>query len=158
MKNLIIYYSYTGNTKKIANIIKDKLPNSDIAEIKTKIPYSSDYNSVVSQGKKEVKKGFMPEILPIDIDINSYENIIIGSPVWWYTFAPAILTFLNNYNLSGKKIYPFITNGGWIGHTFDDIKNLCRNSEMKEGINIYFNNSKLITDIQSIYDWIEKIK
>ena len=158
MKNLIIYYSYTGNTKKIANIIKDKLPNSDIAEIKTKIPYSSDYNSVVSQGKKEVKKGFMPEILPIDIDINNYENIIIGSPVWWYTFAPAVLTFLNNYNLSGKKIYPFITNGGWIGHTFDDIKNLCRSSEMKEGINIYFNNSKLITDIQSIYDWIEKIK
>ena len=158
MKNLIIYYSYTGNTKKIANIIKDKLPNSDIAEIKTKIPYSSDYNSVVSQGKKEVKKGFMPEILPIDIDINSYENIIIGSPVWWYTFAPAVLTFLNNYNLSGKKIYPFITNGGWIGHTFDDIKNLCKNSEMKEGINIYINKSKHITNIQSIYDWIEKIK
>ena len=124
MKAIILYYSYLGNTKKIAEMIQGKI-GGDIARIETVVPYGKDYNQVVSQGEDEINRGFMPEIKPLDIRLENYDTVILGTPVWWYTFAPAIKTFLAQNNLSGKKIYPFATNGGWIGHTFKDIENAC---------------------------------
>lgn len=53
----------------------------------------------------------MPEIKEFDVDLNNYDTIIIGTPVWWYAFAPTIKTFLNNHDFSGKNIYPYATNG-----------------------------------------------
>ena len=115
MKSVIVYYSYGGNTKEIAEMIH-KNTGAEMAEIKTVTPYKGSYNSVVSQGQKEVNRGYMPEIMPLEIDINNYDKIFLGTPVWWYTFAPAVKTFLNNNDFNGKTICPFITNGGWIGH------------------------------------------
>ena len=51
----------------------------------------------------------------MDVDLAQFDTIILGAPVWWYTFAPAMHTFLKNTDLSRKTIYPFATNGGWIG-------------------------------------------
>ena len=65
----------------------------DLAEIETVKPYSEDYNSVVDQGQREVNRRYMPEIKPLEVDIQAYDRIILGSPVWWYTFAPAMKTF-----------------------------------------------------------------
>ncbi|MCM1222167.1 MAG: NAD(P)H-dependent oxidoreductase, partial [Lachnospiraceae bacterium] len=114
MKALILYYSYLGNTEKIAEMIHREI-SADIAKIETVIPYDSDYNKVVDQGKAEVERGYKPEIKDLDIDFSCYDTIIFGTPVWWYTFAPAVKTFLEGHDLSGKTIYPFVTNGGWIG-------------------------------------------
>lgn len=111
MKTLILYYSYGGNTKKVAEMIHHEIP-SDIVQIETVNPYIGDYNSVVDQGQKEVNVGFTPEIKPLKVDIASYDRIILGTPVWWYTFAPAIKTFLSRSNLAEKVIYPFATNAG----------------------------------------------
>lgn len=111
MKTLIVYYSYTGNTKKIAEKIHKEI-GGDIAEIKTVVPYKESYNSVVEQGKKEVNQGYMPEIEPLGVNLEEYDTIILGTPVWWYTFAPAVKTFLEQNDFSGKKIYTFATNGG----------------------------------------------
>lgn len=157
MKNLIVYYSYSGNTKQIAELIKTKI-NADIVEIKTKQEYKGTYNQVVEQGKKEVNEGFEPEINQLNIDLSAYDNIILGTPVWWYTFAPAVKTFLSSYNLSGKTIYPFATNGGWIGHTFEDIEKALKSSSVKEGLDIYFAGGNLKTPLNKIENWIEKIK
>ena len=49
------------------------------------------------------------------MDISSYDRVILGSPVWWYTFFPAMKTFLYENDLAGKEIWPFLINGGWIG-------------------------------------------
>lgn len=65
----------------------------------------------------------MPEIKPLNVNVEAYDRMILGSPVWWYTFAPAMKTFLNTYDLSGKKVFPFATNGGWIGQL---IQTRCR--------------------------------
>lgn len=105
MKTLILFYSYGGNTRKIAEMIQQET-GSDLEEIKTAFPYEGDYNSVVNQGQREVNSGFMPEILPLKADITTYDQIILGTPVWWYTFAPAMKTFLHENDLSGKTIYP----------------------------------------------------
>lgn len=106
MKTLILYYSYTGNTKSIADMIQSKI-GGDTERIDTVVPYSGDYNSVVDQGHKEVNQGYMPEIKPLSVNLDDYDTIVLGMPVWWYTFAPAMKTFLTNNSLSGKTIYPF---------------------------------------------------
>ena len=110
MKKVIIYYSYRGNTKSIAEMIQ-KSTGADIARIETVVPYDGDYNSVVNQGQDEVNSGYCPKIKPLNIDLSKYDEVILGTPVWWYTFAPAMHTFLKENDLSGKTVYPFATNG-----------------------------------------------
>ncbi len=158
MKTLIVYYSYTGNTKKIANAIKNNL-NCDILEITPKIPFSNDYDKVVAEYQNNSIKDKYIEINDIGIDLKEYDKIIIGSPVWWYTICPVITSFLKKYDLSGKKIYPFATNAGWLGKTFKDIETLCPNSEVEKGMNIVFESytDNLVTSKQEIDKWIKEI-
>ena len=158
MKTLIVYYSYTGNTKKIANAIKNNL-NCDILEVTPKIPFSNDYDEVVAKYQNNSIKDKSIEINDIGIDLKEYDKIIIGSPVWWYTICPVITSFLKKYDLSGKKIYPFATNAGWLGKTFKDIETLCPNSEVKKGMNIVFESytDNLVTSKQEIDKWIKEI-
>lgn len=157
MKTLILFYSYGGNTRKIAEMIQVAI-GGDLAEIKTVNAYAGDYNAVVNQGKKEIEKGFMPEIQPLDVDIASYEQVFLGSPVWWYTFAPAVKTLLSQTNFSGKTVYPFATNGGWIGHTLSDFKKDLKGAEVKEGIAIEFDGNRLKTPEAEITKWLKKVR
>lgn len=154
MKTLILYYSYGGNTRKIAEMIQERT-GADIAEIETVKPYTGSYDDVVEQGDQEVKSGFMPELKPFNLDLSGYDTIVLGSPVWWYTFVPAMKTLLHNLNLTGKTIYPFATNGGWIGHTFKDFEKSCTGAVVKKGMNIAFDERVLRTQESHILHWIE---
>lgn len=156
MKILTLYYSYGGNTKRIAGRIQ-KAVGGDIACIETVTPYEGDYNSVVDQGQREVNRGFCPRIKPLAVNVQDYDVIVLGTPVWWYTFAPAVHTFLTQQDLSGKTVYPFATNGGWIGHIFADIEKSCKGAEVKEGMNIRFDEDVLRTSEAEIDAWIQKI-
>ena len=64
MKTLIVYYSFGGNTRKIARMLQDRI-GGDLAEIETAVPYTGDYNAVVAQGEKEIQEGYMPELKPL---------------------------------------------------------------------------------------------
>lgn len=157
-KKLVVFFSYTGNTKMIAGMIKDKL-NCDILEIETVIPYSTDYQTVVDEEQNNEGSNVLPEIKDINIDLNNYDEIIIGTPVWWYNAAPAIRKFLTKYDLSGKRVVPFATNAGWLGRTFVEIKKLCPNSNVINEKNIVFESysSNLVTSTEEINDWINKL-
>lgn len=157
MKNIVIYYSYGGNTRRVAETVRQAL-DADMAEIKTVRPYEGSYNDVVDQGKREIDSGFMPQIEPLNMDLDQYDTVILGSPVWWYTFAPAMKTFLNQADLSGKTVYPFATNGGWIGHTFKDFKNMCKGAKVQEGLNVRFDETVMQTSESSIQKWIKGIR
>ena len=156
-KKLVVYYSYTGHTKMIAKRIEEKL-GCDILEIKPIIPYSTNYQTVVNKEQNNESSNKTPQIEKIDKDLKKYDEIIIGSPVWWYTIAPVIRTFLKQNDLSGKTIKPFATNAGWLGQTFKEIKKLCPNSNVKGGMNIVFtedyNKNELVTPIDEIDNWI----
>lgn len=158
MNKLVVYFSYTNNTRTIANKIKEKL-NCDILEIKTVIPYSDDYDTVVNDEQNSEASNHLPEIQEIDIDLSKYDKIILGTPVWWYRPVPAIRTFLVQSDLSGKVIEPFATNAGWLGKTFKEIKSLCSNSDVREGMNIVFESysDKLVTKEQDIENWINRL-
>ena len=77
--------------------------------------------------------------------------------VWWYTYAPAVKTFLAQYKLAGKTILPFATNGGWLGHTFQDIAQMCSGAKVQSGLNIHFDSDRLVTPEADILRWIKKI-
>ena len=159
MKKLVVYYSYTINTKVIANMIKKKI-DCDMVELTPKVPFSSDYQTVVDEYQNNsVDKN---EVLINDINVNldNYDEIIIGTPVWWYTICPVVVTFLKQYDLSGKTIIPFATNAGWLGRTFKDFEKLCNNSTVKNEMNIVFdsnNLNELKTSTNEINNWIEKL-
>lgn len=158
MSKLIVYFSYTGNTRMIAEKIREKL-NCDILEIKTVIPYSKDYDTVVNDEQNGEASNHLPEIQDINIDLSKYDEIILGTPVWWYRPVPAIRTFLTQNDLSGKTIKPYATNAGWLGRTFKEIEKLCPNSNVEQGMNIVFKSytDKLVTREQEINNWIDKL-
>lgn len=106
----------------------------------------------------EVESGFMPKIQLLNIDLTEYDTVILGAPVWWYTFAPAMNTFLHDTDLSGKTVYPFATNGGWLGHTSQDFVKECPGAQVMQGCNIRFNEDKLLTPESDIMTWIKKIQ
>lgn len=158
MKKLVVFYSYTGHTKMIAENIQQKL-NCDILEIKPVKPYSTDYQTVVDEEQNNSSVGKTPDIQKIDKNLNDYDEIIIGTPVWWYTIAPVIRTFLTQNDLSNKTIKPFATNAGWLGHTFQEIQELCPNSKVDKGMNIVFESysDNLVTSPDEIEKWIDEL-
>ncbi len=80
MKKAIVYYSYSGNTKSIVDMIKEKV-DVDIFEIKPKEPYSNDYDEVVDLGQEEVNSNTLREIEDININLDSYDTIIFATLV-----------------------------------------------------------------------------
>lgn len=159
-KKLVVYYSYTGHTKIIAESIQKKL-GCDILEIKPVTPYSTDYQKVVDEEQNNESAKKTPEIQKIDRDLSQYDEIIIGSPVWWYTIVPVIRTFLKENDLSGKTIKPFATNAGWLGRTFKEIESLCPNSRVEKGMNIVFTEdyaeNQLVTSPYEVDEWINSL-
>lgn len=158
MNKLIVYFSYTGNTRMIAEKIRERL-NCDILEIKTVIPYSKDYDTVVNDEQNGEASNHLPEIQDINVDLSKYDEIILGTPVWWYRPVPAIRTFLTRNDLSGKTIKPYATNAGWLGRTFKEIEKLCPNSNVETGMNIVFKSytDKLVTREEEIDNWINTL-
>ena len=96
----------------------------------------------------------------ININLDEYDTIILGTPVWWYRPCPAIRAFLTKYDLSNKTIIPFATNAGWLGRTFKEIEKLANKSTIKSEKNIVFESysSNLKTNKQEIESWIETLK
>ena len=159
MNRLVVYFSYTGNTEKIAKMIQKKL-NCDILKLNPVVPYSTDYQTVVDEEQNNDSSGKVVEIEKIDKDLSKYDEIILGTPVWWYSIAPVVRTFLKKYDLSGKVVVPFATNAGWLGRTFKEIESLCSNSSVKNEMNIVFESysDNLVTSEAEIESWINSIE
>lgn len=159
-KMLILYYSVSnGNTKQIAERLQ-KAAGADIARIETVEPYSGSYNDIVEQGQREVNRGYQPEIKPLALNPADYDVIAVGTPTWWYTMAPAVLSFLNSCDWKGKMVIPFQTHGGWPGHVIKDIKNVCKGAEFSHEMEIQFDSTggaKLVTADEKIEAWVKQI-
>ena len=155
-RKAIVYYSYSNNTKKIVDEII-KSVKADVYEIKPVIPYPDDYELLVEQEEHKQGKEEVVEIEDLKINLKDYDTIILGTPVWWYTMAPPVRSFLKNNDLSGKTIIPFITNGGWIGTTLEDINKLTKGAHVKNEIDIVFEDSNIKTSLVGLTDWIDSI-
>lgn len=145
---LISYFSHSGNTRKIAGEIH-KAVGGDIVEIEPLEPYPNDYNSVVEQAKRELHSGCKPQLKTHAGNLAAYDTVFVGSPNWWHTIAPPVITFLSQSDLSGKIIIPFITHGGGgLGRSALDIAALCPDSTVLESLAV------LGADVKAARKWL----
>lgn len=111
MSTLVVYFSFNGNTKMIAEKIAETL-NADTIELETSKKYPTEGFRKFFWGGKSVIFGEEPELTNERIDLSRYDTIIIGTPVWAGSFAPPMKSFLSQYQISGKQIALFASHGG----------------------------------------------
>ena len=159
MKTLLVYYSYTGQTKVIVDRISS-LIDCDVVELKPIVSFG-EYDQVVEEYQNNESDKSRVEIEELSIDLDKYDKVIIGTPVWWYSITPVLREFLNKYDLSKKKVYPFATNAGWLGRTFKEITDIC-NGDIQKELSIKFSEDyreqKCLTSEEEINTWIQNIK
>lgn len=100
-----------GNTQLMAMMIQKKT-GGDIFEIKTKVPYPREHKTLVDQADGERERGFKPELASKIDNLDEYDTVFIGYPIWWYGFPMPMYTFFEENDFSGKKVIPFSTHGG----------------------------------------------
>jgi len=160
MKTLILYYSQAvGNTEKIANMLKEKL-DADIEKIDTVIPYTGSSQEISSQGQDEVERGYKPEIKFINSNVSNYDRVVIATPTWWYTMAPAVLTLLSQIDLSGKDVVLVQTHAGWPGHCLKDMESMLKEANIVSKKDIKFDSNggtEMETPVSEIENWINSL-
>ena len=154
-KRLVAYFSASGTTKKAAEMIASAA-DADMYEIMPKQPYSkADLNWMDKKSRSSVEmsdKKFRPEISDTDVQVDKYDEIILGFPIWWYVAPTIINTFLESYDFTGKKIVLFATSGGsGFGNTVSELKISAPDAVIVEG-KVFHKAAK-----QEIAEWVERI-
>lgn len=138
MKILVSYFSASGVSKKVSTQLADLL-NADLEEIKPIQKYSNedlDWQNSRSRSSLEMKdENSRPQIEKPIHDLSSYDVIFVGYPIWWYVEPRIVDTYLDNFNLDGKRIIPFATSGGSsIGGSIKHLKELYPSTKIEDGI------------------------
>lgn len=136
-KKLVAYFSASGVTKRYA----EKLANvtgADLFEIKPSVPYTSadlNWQNSNSRSSVEMKNpDSRPEIAEKLSDMDSYDTVFVGFPIWWYVAPTIIDAFLESYDFSGKTVIPFATSGGSeMGKTADVLRKVCPDADIHDG-------------------------
>lgn len=149
-KRLVAYFSASGTTKKVAKLIAD-VTKADLFEIQPKTPYTSadlDWMNKKSRSSIEMSnKKYRPEIFDTPLNIEDYDEILLGFPIWWYVAPTIINTFLEKYNFTNKKIIVFATSGGsGFGNTVKELKISAPNNTILEGKILNYTNKKQIEE------------
>lgn len=137
MKKLVAYFSASGVTKNAAEHLA-KAAGADLFEIKPAVPYTRadlDWTNKKSRSSVEMNNpDSRPEIAERFSNMEDYDTIFIGFPIWWYVAPTIIDTFVESYDFSDKTIIPFATSGGsGMGKTVEVLKALCPNANWKKG-------------------------
>ena len=136
-KTLVVYFSASGTTRKIAEMIAE-VGDFSLYEITPKELYTNDdlnWMNKKSRSSMEMSdKKIRPQITDTDAHIKEYDTIILGFPIWWYVAPTIVNTFLEKYDFSGKKIVLFATSGGsGFGNTVKELKPSAPGAEIVEG-------------------------
>jgi flavodoxin len=155
-ENYNVGHLKVGNTEVMAGYIHERLPGSDIFKIEPVVPYPDKYDECTAVAKKEQRENARPAVRTHITDINKYDVIYIGYPIWWGTMPQIMLAFLEEYNLSGKTIIPFCTNeGSGFGSSLNDLKKKCSKSKFLDGLAVRGSDVKKAQ--KEVNAWIDKI-
>lgn len=168
-KILIVYYSRKGenywngsiknlskgNTEIIAEMIRD-MTGGDIFEIDTVKPYAKNYYDCIDEAKAELKSNARPALKEYPEDLSEYDTIFVGYPNWWGTMPMVMFTFLEHYDLSGKRIIPFCTNeGNGMGSSESDLKKICKGASVEKGLSIH--GAEAAQSLKKVEEWARKL-
>lgn len=154
-KVLVAYFSASGVTSKLAERLASAI-GADLHEIKPEKPYTSadlDWRDSNSRSSVEMKdKSFRPTIANSVENMDQYDTVFVAFPIWWYVAPTIINTFLEAYNLDGKKIIPFATSGSsGMGNTNKELAPSCKGATLEEGKRFAANAGE-----KELADWAKK--
>lgn len=166
-KNLVIYYSRTGQNYVNGDIVELKRGNAEILvdyitefsdadtfRVETLNEYPIDYMQTTEVAQEELNNNARPELKNEITDISNYDIIYIVSPNWWGTLPMAMFTQLEKLDFSGKIVKTLITHeGSGLGDSMKDIKKLCDGADIKKGLAIQ--GAKVNSSKSKVESWIE---
>ncbi len=136
-KKLVAYFSASGVTAALAENLSDAI-GADLFEIRPEVLYTEadlDWRNSKSRSSIEMNDlSFRPAIAEKRDNMDEYDTIFVGFPIWWYIAPTIINTFLESYDLTGKTIIPFATSGSsGMGKTNEKLLSSCGNAILLEG-------------------------
>lgn len=156
-KVLVVYFSHGGNTQKLAKEISDQV-GGDFRRIEPVNAYPEG-DELYDYTEQEQADDARPEIQDLNIDMSKYDTVFIGYPIWWYAYPQVILTFFDNYDLTGKTIVPFVTHGGsGMSGTEDDMREYLsdRDVTVLDGLTVSRNDIEE-DQSQTVTNWLEEL-
>ncbi|KRM01685.1 flavodoxin family protein [Limosilactobacillus gastricus] len=150
---LIAYFSHWRHSENFAKQIQ-KLTGGYLFEIKTDTYYPEPHDPCSIQAHKEQLADFRPELTSQVKDMNHYETVFIGHPIWWYREPMVIRSFWEAYDFKGKKVIPFATSGDvGIENTEKDTKKWLPDADVRTGLRL--GTHAVETSIAEIQDWLK---
>ena len=152
---LVVYFSHTGNTENVANFIHEAV-GGDIIKLETEEQYTDNYNDLLDIAQEEQNDNARPALSTQIDNIDDYDTIFLGYPIWWGDMPMALYTFLDEYDLSGKTIAPFTTSGGsGLSGTPSNIEDEEPNATVTEGLSVRDSSSK--NSQSAVNEWLSEI-
>ncbi len=151
---LIAYFSYSGNTRRLAEQIR-LFTGGDLFEIQTVKAYPKEYEPCTEVAKKEKEENARP-LLKTKVDnMDRYKVVFVGCPSWWHTAPMAVLSFLESYDFSGKTIIPFLTHESREDGAFAAIEKWTPKSKRLKGFEVY--GSRVDQAAPDVRKWLKEI-
>lgn len=144
---LVAYFSRTGenynvgviekgNTEIVAEMIAEQI-GGQLFEISTVTPYPEDYDACTDVARQEQSENARPELAANVENMENYDVVFLGYPIWWSDMPMAVYTFLESYDFSGKTIVPFCTHeGSGLASTASNIAEICPDAQVLDGLAI----------------------
>lgn len=138
---LIAYYSLTGTTKQAAEAIQ-AATGGDLVFIEPADPYPQDHDPCLARQMADIRNNARPAVATQVKNMDQYDTIFVGYPIWYYQAPLIINTFLESYNLQGKRIIPFCTSGGYpIDKSITILKDSAPQATWEQGLRVSGKNS-----------------
>lgn len=145
----------TGNTGVVADMIA-QATGADLFSIRTVEQYPDTYDATLDQGQQEQSEGARPELATHLENLDSYDTIFLGFPNWWGDMPMAVYTFLDEVDLSGKTVIPFVTSGGsGFSNTISTIQQMEPQATVQEGLSI--SGSSATGAQQQVESWLSEL-
>ena len=147
-KTLVVFFSHAGenysvgnikvgNTKIVADYISE-MTGADQFEVVADKDYDMPYMQLIEVAKQEAHDGELPPMVGRLENVDQYDTVFIGGPVWWGTYPQVMFTFFRDYDLNGKTIIPYTTHeGSGLASCVEDVRSAYPNADVKPGFAIY---------------------
>lgn len=153
--SIVIDNNTFGTTEYLAGIIQERT-GGDLHLIRTQKPYPADFDELREQNHSEMDEEYLPPLMESNLDMSQYNMVFIGYPVWAADVPQAVLSFLNEYDLSEKTVIPFCTHDGYgAGNSYSTIREVSHAAESPEGLAIEAKDVRDAAD--TVAAWLENV-
>lgn len=151
---LIVCYSYSGKTRKIAEVIQEQT-GGRLSQIYPRQPYPADFDRLLSQVREESRSGKFPMLLPVTESADIYDVVFVGSPNWCGTIAPPLAAWLKKNDMAGKVLLPFFSHcGGEDKGMEETVRKLCPAAKIGSSLYVLENGRENLQDM--VQTWLEE--